>query len=133
MTLSDYIGDLRVNFQGCIDIVEQAGGNWANLQLNELNQEWREVQQNHVNRLQIFMRNNTDNILNDWFAPLVLQSNTVDSALQRGAIRALAEGIIAFKDQLLEFENLVSEHLKQNIKDLVILSNRTLGRLEIAS
>ncbi|MBC1225200.1 CHAT domain-containing protein [Nostoc sp. UCD121] len=131
--LRDYLNDFIASFHLCVNIVEQAGGTWANLQFDKLKKEWKRVQQNDMDKLKIITKKHIDNSLNDYFLKLVSQSKSIDFEIDRGAYSALANGVISFEERLSQFENVVSEDLNQTIKDLVVLSERTLGRLEMTS
>jgi hypothetical protein len=131
--LRDCLNDLRASFHLCIEIVDQAGENWANLQFDKLRQEWKRVQQKYMDKLEIIMKKYINSTLNDYSLELLLQAKSIDSEINRGAYAALANGIVSFENQLFQFENVVSEYLNQKIKDLVILSERTLEHLEITS
>jgi hypothetical protein len=125
-----HLRDLEIDFDTVEQIVSRANGSAANLQFVEFSQAWKNLAQNRVQPISVFIERNEGIELETWLGPLKKQAQAVDADIMQEARKSLANTTVAaFGTQLAQSEAYVIQQLEQAIEDLVALSDRTLGRL----
>lgn len=130
MELDRLLGQLRMQFGRCTELVDRAGGVPAKIPLGKLEPIWREVRQDQLDPLRVFVEGQAAELdTAAWLPELIFQSEAVDAAVKEGALRRLGESVSGLANQVAVSQAQVSRQLSQTIRDLVTLSERTLGRL----
>jgi len=131
LQLSNLLRELRDDFSQCTSIVDQAGLNLASLRFNDLKQAWGHAQQNRLISLQVFLEKRPELQSTAKWSRLQKGAQEIKSGLEQVALKASADSIKVFDNELAGAEVLARQQLEEAIKDLVSLSDRTLGRLAI--
>ena len=131
LQLSNLLRELRDDFTQCTAIVDQAGLNLASLRFNDLKQAWGHAQQNRLISLQVFLEKRPELQSTAKWSRLQKGAQEIKSGLEQVALKASADSIKVFDNELAGAEVLARQQMEEAIKDLVSLSDRTLGRLAI--
>jgi hypothetical protein len=131
LQLSNHLRGLRDDFARCTGIVDQAGWDISTLRFPDLKQAWGIVQQNRLIPLQIFLEKRPELQSTVLWGRVEKEAQEIKSSLEQVALKSLADNIKTFDNGLARAEMLARQQLEEAIKDLVSLSDRTLGRLAI--
>jgi DNA repair ATPase RecN len=128
MSFANNLREVRTEFAPCVAATEEiALGNM--LKLNDLRQSWETVRLNSLTQLQVFVGNLRD--VPAWFQPLQAEADGIDNGLAQMALVALAASVARFNQKLAQAESKLRLELSQAVDALVVLSNKTLGRMRL--
>jgi hypothetical protein len=131
MDLSALLSDVQDGFDPCLNIVRDAGFDLSKLmnQFAFLKSLWDQVQGNQMIKLDTFMQAHPTLDTDTWYQALQDQAAAVESHLAQVSVGSVANSVNAFGHQLREARARVRHQVDRAVKELVTISERTLGRL----
>jgi hypothetical protein len=131
MDLSALLSDVQDGFDPCLNIVRDAAFDFNKLmaQFASLKAYWDQVQGHQMIKLDAFMQIHPTLDTDAWYQALKERAAAVESDLAQISVGAVANSVNAFARQLREARARVHHRVDRSVKELVTISDRTLGRL----
>jgi hypothetical protein len=128
--LAERLGALRAALAPCREQVERAGGFVVDFQ--KLQQDWIPVRTGPWPALQVFLDGSPRLATEPWRPVLEARAAEVEAGFNELALQRLAHGVLDFGSQVARADLAVRQRMSQELAELKDLSDRTLGRFEIA-